>query len=63
MTVNSRMQTLPRAPRKRQPQEADPIELRALQLYDKYNPDQDRVINVSKAECIKIARIELKRKA
>ena len=62
----SKMPTLPRAkPRRRlqiptqEPPPDDPIERRAMELYDQYNPDQERVINVSKAECIKIAKREL----
>lgn len=39
------------------------IEREALRLYDRLNPDWKREIKVSKADCIKMARERLKRKA
>lgn len=36
------------------------IEVLALKIYDRLNPDQDRVIKVSKAECIRMATKQLK---
>lgn len=37
----------------------DVIERRALALYDRLNPDWERTIRVSKAECIKMAQREI----
>lgn len=37
------------------------VETKALRMYDKLNRDQDVVIKVSKAECIRRARNALRR--
>lgn len=39
--------------------QAAAVEREALRLYDRYNPDSERVINVGKSECIKEARRKL----
>jgi hypothetical protein len=35
------------------------VERLALRLYDRMNPDQDRVINISKEECLQAAMARL----
>jgi hypothetical protein len=40
-------------------EQSEAVEREALRLYDKYNPDADVKINVSKQECINRARAKL----
>jgi hypothetical protein len=40
-------------------EQSERVEALALRLYDQYNPQSDKVINVSKAKCLAEAREKL----
>ena len=40
-------------------QQSAAVEREALRLYDKFNPQPDVAINISKAECIRLATRQL----
>jgi hypothetical protein len=42
------------------PREAKAVEIEALRLYDKHNPEPDRVINAPKDACIRQAKRKLR---